>query len=148
MIRIIARLPFEWRYQVERIFRSSRLRSSLMWQWRLPARPHQGDVWTQQFRDQMLAASPEYKLSLDEMYLPNQPHEPTAITGRHITAATLAANTNHYHYIVKPDFWLTDNAKFSGTWLRERPENRQPVATMSPGPNSSAPSRVRLTGLT
>ena len=48
----------------------------------------QGDVPTPKFRAEALAAQPAYKIFLDTLYLPNQPHAADADSARYVGAAS------------------------------------------------------------
>ncbi len=95
----------------------------------------EGEVPSQRLRDAMIARVPEYKLILDQFFLPNQPHAPNAPTGRYIGPFPFNANTDHF--VIKPDVWLSSKAKVSATWLRERPDRIEASSASSPGPNSA-----------
>ncbi len=83
-----------------------------------------GDVPTQQLRDEMIAAVPEYQLILDYFPLPNQGVEPGADAARFVGAGSLQSNENHF--VLKPDARITDNASVSVNWTRARPERLIP----------------------
>ncbi len=95
---------------------------------------HQALSPTQRLRDDMLRAVPEYKLALDQMFLPNTPHDPSAATALVIVPATF--NGNDSQILIKPDAWLWSKGKISATWLRARPDIRQPQLSQTPGPTS------------
>ncbi len=95
---------------------------------------HQALSPTQRLRNDMLRAVPEYKLALDQMFLPNTPHDPNAATALVIVPATFSANDDEF--LVKPDAWLGSRGKISATWLRARPDIRQPGLFLTPGPTA------------
>ncbi len=90
------------------------------------------NVPTPRLRDAMVARFPEYKLLLDEFYLPNRPFAATAATGPYIGPGIIRASTNHF--VIKPDAWLSSRHRLSSTWTRDRPDLYTPNG---PGRNIS-----------
>ncbi len=79
-----------------------------------------GTVPTPRLRDAMTAQFPDYKLLLDNFFLPNQPYAPSAATAAFIGPGSIRANTEHF--VIKPDVWLSSNNRLTGTWVRDRPD--------------------------
>ena len=82
--------------------------------------PVNGDVPTQSLRSDLIAAVPEYQMILDILPLPNQPHDPDDFAARFIGPGQLYANTDHF--VVRPDAWLTDNIRITGTYVADDPD--------------------------
>ena len=68
----------------------------------------------------MIANSPDFKLLLDNCFLPNQPFAPTAATAAFIGPDRFDANTEHF--VIKPDVWLNSNNGLTATWVSGRPD--------------------------
>lgn len=83
-----------------------------------------GNVPTERLRADMLRAVPAYKLFLDTLPLPNQPHNPAGQTGQYIGAGSLKNADNHM--VIKPDWRISDNMSASVTVTRFRPTRSQP----------------------
>ena len=92
-------------------------------------RPVQGDTPTQLLRDMMLAAVPEYKMVLDLFPLPTEAHGPDALAARFLGASSLQANTDHF--VLRPDVWLKDNMRISGTYVADNPDRSIPRFPLS-----------------
>src|SRR5262249_18499359 len=84
-----------------------------------------GVVPTPSLRAAMLATTPSYALLLNEFFLPNQPYSSTATTAQYIGAGVIPANDKHFE--IKPDVLLTSNSRVTATWLRDRPDQIQPM---------------------
>ena len=78
-----------------------------------------GDVPTERMRQEMIAAVPVYKIFLDSLPLPNQPHDPTGIGGRFIGAGASSAHDNHG--VVKGDIRVSSSSLVALTYVRSRP---------------------------
>ncbi len=87
-------------------------------------RPVDGNVPTPRLRDAMLNAVPAYKLWLDTVPLPNQSFAPDAATGQFIGAGSLKNDENHF--VIRPDYRISDRATASVTWTRFRPQRNEP----------------------
>ncbi len=85
----------------------------------------QGDVPTLKLRDEAIRAVPAYKIFLDTLYLPNQPHAPTADTGRFLGAAAETRRDNHA--VVKGDIRVGNSGILAVTYTRGRPYRLTPV---------------------
>jgi len=79
-----------------------------------------GAVPTPHLRDEMTAAFPDYKLVLDNFFLPNQPYAANATTAAYIGAGPIRADTDHF--VIKPDVYLSSSHRLSATWVRDRPD--------------------------
>ena len=84
----------------------------------------QGDVPTAKFRDDAVRAVPDYKQFLDTLYLPNQPHDPNADSGRFVGAGASKRRDNHA--VVKGDLKLTEASTLALTYARGRPYQFSP----------------------
>jgi len=84
-----------------------------------------GNVPTQAFRNQMLAAQPIYSLVLGNMPLPNQPVAAGANTGLFLGSSASHAHENHA--VIKGDIYLTDKSSLALTYTRMRPYKEQPT---------------------
>lgn len=84
----------------------------------------QGDVPTPKFRAEALAAQPAYKIFLDTLYLPNQPHAADADSARYVGAASQKRHENHV--TAKGDFRLGNTSNLSLTYSRGRPYRLSP----------------------
>src|SRR5439155_1386984 len=78
-----------------------------------------GAVPTPRLRDAMTARFPDYKLLLDNFFLPNQAYAPTAATAAFIGPGSIRANTEHF--VIKPDVWLSSSNRLTATWVSDRP---------------------------
>lgn len=78
-----------------------------------------GNVPTQAFRQQMLAAVPAYRLPLDGLPLPNSPTAPDAIVGLFTAAKPALRRDNHFD--VRGDILLTSSSRLTATYNRGRP---------------------------
>lgn len=78
-----------------------------------------GNVPTQQFREALIAAVPDYKLALDSLPLPNQPTSATAVTGLFEDVRPSRARDNHA--VVKSDLLLSQGSHLAVTYTRGRP---------------------------
>ena len=90
----------------------------------------QGDVPTARFREEAIRAQPGYKIFLDSLYLPNQPHAPEADTGRYVGAATQRRHENHA--TIKGDVRLTSISNLTLTYSRGRPYRLSPEGRTQP----------------
>ena len=91
----------------------------------------QGEVPTAQLRARLLAAQPVYKLALDSLPLPNQPHAADANTGRFQDARLSRAQDNHV--VVKTDLRLFGMSNLAVTYTRGRPYRLSPrVSEVNP----------------
>lgn len=79
----------------------------------------QGNVPTQSTRDQLLAAVPDYELSLQALPLPNQPTDPGAAVG--LFQATRAARRKDNHVDLRGDIVLTNTSRLSLTYNHGEP---------------------------
>jgi hypothetical protein len=79
-----------------------------------------GAVPTPRLRDAMTSAFPDYKLLLDNFFLPTQAYAPTAATAAFIGPGPIRANTEHF--VIKPDAWLSNRNRITGTWVRDTPD--------------------------
>ncbi len=78
-----------------------------------------GNVPTEAFRQQMLAAVPAYKFGLDRLPLPNSATEPGAIVGLFTSAKPAVRRDNHFD--VRGDILLTSTGHLAVTYNRGRP---------------------------
>ncbi|MBM3725310.1 MAG: TonB-dependent receptor [Acidobacteria bacterium] len=83
-----------------------------------------GNVPTERLRADMLRAVPAYKIFLDTLPLPNQPHNLAGQTGQYLGAGSLKNQDNHM--VIKPDWRIKDNMSASVTVTRFRPSRVQP----------------------
>jgi hypothetical protein len=90
----------------------------------------QGDVPTVKFREEALRAQPVYKVFLDSLYLPNQPHAADADSARFVGAATQKRHENHV--TAKGDIRLTNMSNLSLTYSRGRPFRLSPEGRIQP----------------
>jgi outer membrane receptor protein involved in Fe transport len=79
----------------------------------------QGDVPTPQFRDQAIAAQPQYKTFFDLIYLPNQPYAAGADTARYLGSGSERRHDNHA--VLKSDIRVGANGNLAVTYTRGRP---------------------------
>ncbi|MEO8026264.1 MAG: carboxypeptidase-like regulatory domain-containing protein, partial [Bryobacteraceae bacterium] len=84
------------------------------------------NVATSEFRNQMIAAVPAYKMFFDTQPLPNQAYNAGAIVGRYIGFGSNAANDNHV--VLRGDYYLDSNNFFSARYTRGRPNSLTPRA--------------------
>jgi hypothetical protein len=84
----------------------------------------QGNVPTPSLREAMIRATPAYQSVLDLFPLPNQPFAAAAATGQYIGAASQSAADNHF--VVRPDYRLSDRVLLTGTWVRSAPTRVDP----------------------
>jgi len=84
-----------------------------------------GNVPTQAFRNQLLAAQPLYSLALVNMPLPNQAVAAGANVGFFLGSSASRAHENHA--VLKGDVRLTDRSSFALTYTRMRPYKLQPT---------------------
>ena len=91
----------------------------------------QGEVPTEQLRARLLAAQPVYKLALDSLPLPNEPHAATANTGRFQDVRLSSAHDNHA--VLKGDLRLFGMSNLAVTYTRGRPYRLTPrVSEVNP----------------
>lgn len=91
----------------------------------------QGEVPTEQLRARLLAAQPSYKLALDSLPVPNQPHSPTANTGQYQAVQPSKAHDNHA--VVKADVRMFNASNLGVTYTRGRPYRLTPrVSEVNP----------------
>ena len=77
----------------------------------------------------MLGAVPDYKLVLDLLPLPTEAHGPDDLAARFLGPRSLQANTDHF--VVRPDIWLKDNMRISGTYVADTPNRVIPRFPLS-----------------
>lgn len=91
----------------------------------------QGEVPTPQLRARLLGAQPVYRLALDTLPLPNQPHAATANTGRFLGVRPGSAHDNHA--VLKTDLRLFGTSNLAVTYTRGRPYRLTPrVSEVNP----------------
>ena len=91
----------------------------------------QGEVPTEQLRARLLAAQPIYRLALDSLPLPNQPHAATANTGRYQAVHPSKARDNLG--VLKVDVKLFGTGNIAVTYTRGRPFRLTPrVSPVNP----------------
>jgi hypothetical protein len=83
---------------------------------------------------------PDYKLFLDTVRLPNQPHDPGVMIGGHISAGERRSDDNHA--IVKADVLLFGSSTLTGTYTRGRPNRTTPRVLLA-GTKPEMPSKIR-----
>lgn len=83
-----------------------------------------GNVPTLRLRNDMLRANPDYKLFLDTLPLPNEPHDVNGATG--FFRATAPRRSRDDHAVVKTDFRLWGNSNLALTYTRGRPDRITP----------------------
>ncbi len=93
----------------------------------------QGNVPTAKLRQEMLAAVPEYRRTLDTMPLPSDPHSPEADTGFFRGARSQISRENHA--VVKSDFRLSSAGNLALTYTRGRPYQILPSLHIGNGRN-------------
>jgi Carboxypeptidase regulatory-like domain/TonB dependent receptor-like, beta-barrel len=91
----------------------------------------QGEVPTEQLRTRLIAADPAYRLALDSLPLPNQPHVPTANTAQY--QAVHASSARDDHAVLKVDTRLFLMGNVGVTYTRGRPFRLTPrVSPVNP----------------
>ncbi len=93
-------------------------------------RPLNGNVPTQEFRDQAIRAVPAYKPYFDRFPVPNTPTAAGAVVGFFQGAGSNAANDNHAN--VRVDYRIGDRSNLSARYSRGRPDQVNPRITANP----------------
>jgi len=103
----------------------------------------QGEVPTEQLRARLIAAQPLYKLALDSLPLPNQPHAPAANTAQYQNAHDSSARDNHA--VLKGDVKLFGTGNLGVTYTRGRPFRLTPRVSLV-NPRTFQGIQERVTG--
>jgi hypothetical protein len=90
-------------------------------------RPISGNVPTEAFRQEAIAAVPAYKPYFDLYPLPNSPVAPGAITGFYQGAASNVSRDNHI--VGRGDYQITESTSLSARYTRSRPFRVTPRVT-------------------
>ena len=78
-----------------------------------------GNVPTREFREQALAAVPDYKIFLERFPLPTQSYAPGSVVGLFFGASSNPATENHG--VARVDYNISDNDRLAVRYTRSRP---------------------------